>query len=67
VKQNHQDILLEMIKRLVYGHDKLSSDYAKSIVMARGGVNTDNQILLAGVPWQFFLALKAGFSCSLQY
>jgi hypothetical protein len=51
-----------MIKRLVYGHDNLAPGYAKSIVMARGGVAPDNQILLADVPWQFFLTLKAGFS-----
>jgi hypothetical protein len=62
VKQSYQDILLEMIKRLVYGHDNLAPGYAKSIVMARGGVAPDNQILLADVPWQFFLTLKAGFS-----
>jgi hypothetical protein len=62
VKQNYQDILLEMIKRLGLDHDNYFPDYAKAIAAARGKVAPDNQILLAGAPRQFFVTLKAGFS-----
>jgi hypothetical protein len=61
VKQNYQDILLEMIKRLGYDKDNYFPDYAIVIAAARGEAAPDNQTLLAGAPRQFFIILKAGF------
>jgi hypothetical protein len=55
VKQNYQDILLEMNKRLGYDHANYFPDYAKAIAAARGEVAPDNQSLLAGTLRQFFI------------